>query len=353
MNDNKLVNNGDNSLNRSDRINKKKGNSFGNILIGVLSFLMILSIGFAYIATRLNTIKIDEPDDIGFVQDEDVNMEGDEKRDYYLSKEGITNILVIGVDGSYDDSRSDVMMIATIDENDNVMKLTSVMRDTLANIPTSNTYQKLNHSYMEGGPVETMRAVNKNFDLDIEDFVIFDFNSVEQAVDYIGGLPVNLDSGEARDLGLSEGEHLLSGKQAVMYVRIRKNSGGDTGRNKRQRELIKHILTYSKDMSKSQMIKFSLKMMPLVRTSYSYKDVETLINMYLGLMGETQFEQYSFPSVYEGAKLSDGLWYAVPVNMRENVIKLQEDIFGGDNYTPSRVVDRISSDIESRSGYYK
>src|SRR5699024_7011379 len=114
----------------------------------------------------------------------------------------IINVLVIGVDeGGFDNSRSDVMILASIDVDNKDIKLTSVMRDTLAYIPTSNTYQKLNHSYMEGGPEETRLAFNENFDLDIEDYVVFDFNAVSRVVDAVGGYPATINAGESEDMG--------------------------------------------------------------------------------------------------------------------------------------------------------
>ena len=108
----------------------------------------------------------------------------------------IFNILVVGVDeGGFDNSRSDVMIVASIDPDKKDIKLTSVMRDTLSYIPTSKTYQKLNHSYMEGGPKETVRAFTANFDLDIKDYVVFDFNAVSKVVDAVGGYPATINAG--------------------------------------------------------------------------------------------------------------------------------------------------------------
>lgn len=70
---------------------------------------------------------------------EEVNKEN---QDEIVDTPEILNVLIIGVDeGSFDNSRSDVMIIASIDFETKTVKLTSVMRDTLAHIPTSNTYQ--------------------------------------------------------------------------------------------------------------------------------------------------------------------------------------------------------------------
>ena len=51
--------------------------------------------------------------------------------------EGITNVLLIGVDARNLDEpcRSDSMIIATLDNNNKKVKLTSLFRDTLVDIP--------------------------------------------------------------------------------------------------------------------------------------------------------------------------------------------------------------------------
>lgn len=269
-------------------------------------------------------------------------------------EEDLTNILLIGVDeGGYDSARSDVMIIATIDSENKLLKLTSVMRDTLAYIPTSQTYQKLNHSYMEGGPLETMKAINTNLDLDIKDYIVFDFNTVKKAVDLVGGYPVNVTSGEAKDMGISKGQQTLNGKEAIQYMRVRYNSGGDPGRNQRQRDLIFYIMEYAKGMDKLELAKFASKIVPIIRTSYSLKDIDELIDLYLSIKDGITTEQHSFPSDYYGGILKDGLWYAVPKTMKTNVIELQNTVFNSPNYSPNDTVETISKKIEYRSGISK
>lgn len=265
----------------------------------------------------------------------------------------VINILVIGVDeGGFDNSRSDVMILASVDVEKKDVKLTSVMRDTLAYIPTSNTYQKLNHSYMEGGPKETKLAFNTNFDLDIEDYVVFDFNSVAKVVDLIGGYPANINAGESKDMGLSQGHHVLNGEQAVRYMRVRYNSGGDSGRNQRQRDLMEYVMKEAMSLGKRDMLSLATQVLPTIRTSYTLFDISELLDMY-GMMGsELEIEQYSFPSNYKGATLRDGLWYAVPKSMSDNVRTLHQNIYETENLGINNRVNTISENIQNRSGVY-
>ena len=243
-------------------------------------------------------------------------------------------------------------MLASIDVDNKTVKLTSVMRDTLAYIPTSDTYQKLNHSYMEGGPQEAVRAFNENFDLQIENYVVFDYEAVKKVVDFVGGYPVEVTNGEAKDMGISPGQQVLQGDLAVDYMRVRKNSGGDAGRNQRQRDMIVYVMEEAKDMGKLDMVTFAFKLLPEIRTSYSILDIKELIDLYGVIKDDLDVEQYSFPFEYKGKTLSDRLWYAVPKTMKYNVETLHGNIYGEDLYIASDRVEQISEAIESKSGVY-
>lgn len=344
-------------------MNKKRKLSTGikvgrSIFTIALVLLCGIAMGLEFLVPKLHTISVPKDDaELGIVSQEKTNLsEEDAKLHNEMSKK-VQNILVIGVDeGGYDSGRSDVMIIASLDGNHKKLKLTSVMRDTYSFLPTSESYQKLNHSYMEGGALETMKAINMNLDLGIRDFVIFDFDAVAKAVDYIGGYPVNMDAGEVIDMNnygtFYEGENLLNGEMATLYMRIRYNSGNDEGRNQRQRDLIVYLLKRAKDMSKGELVNFAKAMMPAVRTSYSFSDVEKLLALFEGMKDGVEMEQFSFPSNYSGVTLYDGLWYAVPNTMKSNVIELHKNIFGFDNYSPSDVVEEINQNIMDRSGVY-
>lgn len=327
--------------------------NYKKLLILIVVLIILITTAYFKLASSQKDDKVNNSS----IKVSDVN-EQDLKEDYDFKD--VRNILLIGVDeGGYDDSRSDVMIVATIDGENKVLKLTSIMRDTLAYIPTSNTYQKMNHSYMEGGPKETLQAINDNLDLDIKDYIVFDYNTVIEAVDFIGGYPANVTPNEAKDLQaettekITPGQQILSGKNAINYMRIRYNSGGDEGRNQRQRDLISYILKHSKELKKTELIKFAIKMTPLVRTSYSMSDIKELLNIYEVMKDNIVVEQHSFPFEYKGTILKDGLWYAVPNTMESNVIKFQNDVLKSENYVPSERLEKINEDIKNKSNVKK
>ena len=170
------------------------------------------------------------------------------------------NILLLGLDMARENSRrSDAILIATIDYGD--LRLTSILRDTLVDIPGYGT-GKLNAAYAHGGPELVMRTLNENFGLNIMHYVAVDFTALVDLVDALGGVDVNvteaemarinqnLDAARGRfeSLGYSapsltqcgENTH-LNGVQALYYARIRKLDS-DFMRASRQRALLEAML---------------------------------------------------------------------------------------------------------------
>lgn len=170
----------------------------------------------------------------------------------------IDNILLIGEDSSKRTgiSRADTMIILTIDNMNKCLKLTSLARDTLVDIPNRG-YDKLNHAYAYGGIDLLLDTINQNLNMNIKDYAIVDFNSFIEIVDIIGGVDIEVKENEISQLNLiidacyrlsnnnkeeikyitTSGNHHLNGYQALAYARIRKM---DTiyKRDERQRQIL-------------------------------------------------------------------------------------------------------------------
>jgi len=175
------------------------------------------------------------------------------------------NVLLLGLDVLDDASqRSDTMIIATIDYDS--VKLTSVMRDTLVDIP-GHGRQKINAAYACGGPEMAMRCVNEAFGLNITNYVAVDFVTLVRLVDAVGGIELEISDAELqqmnKNVGMSawmfrplgytaepmtkSGKVKLNGLFALGYARIRKIDS-DYMRTHRQRRVISAVL----DKIKSQ-----------------------------------------------------------------------------------------------------
>ena len=115
-----------------------------------------------------------------------------------------TTIALFGLDnrsnGNYKSGNSDVIMLARIDNETKEVKLVSVYRDTMLNMmddDDAEAYSKANAAFNMGGPDQAVRMLNVNLDLDIKEYVAFDFNAVAEAVDLLGGVEVEISTEEA------------------------------------------------------------------------------------------------------------------------------------------------------------
>ena len=125
--------------------------------------LVLMTVGFSSIYNmlgKIDNVKIDS-ENLG-INYEEIST--------YDNTENIKNIALFGVDSNDDSTgRSDAILILTIDNNHNKLKLTSIMRDSYVNIP-NHWMDKLNHAYAFGGPELAIQTLNNNFGLNIEDF---------------------------------------------------------------------------------------------------------------------------------------------------------------------------------------
>ena len=108
------------------------------------------------------------------------------------------NILLLGIDFLEDgQQRSDSMMIASVGYNS--VRLTSIMRDTLVDIPGYGEH-KLNSAYSYGGAEMAMRVVNETFKLNITNYIAVDFSTMVDLVDAVGGVDVEVEDKELEHL---------------------------------------------------------------------------------------------------------------------------------------------------------
>jgi LCP family protein required for cell wall assembly len=162
-----------------------------------------------------------------------------------------TNILLLGIDHRDDEpiegSRSDTIMVVSIDPPSKSVVLISFPRDLYVSIP-GYYQQRINVAHAQGGPQLVAQTIQANFGIKIDNFARVDFSGFEQVVDAVGGIivdvdrPVKDDEYPTEDYGamrlfLPPGPILLDGKSALMYARSR-HSESDFGRAKRQQRVL-------------------------------------------------------------------------------------------------------------------
>lgn len=269
---------------------------------------------------------------------------------YALSTDNknVYNILLIGKDGiSKENSRSDTMIILTIDNNHKILKLTSLARDTLVHIENKGP-DKLNHAFYYGGVDLLLKTINSNFNLNIKDYAIVDFKSFVEVINILGGVDINIENREIEDLNKSieacyglgidnlgnnieyivnSGENLLNGYQALAYCRLRK-SDNCFNRDNRQRKILQS-LAYK--LSKVSIWKYP----ELISTILKYVEVNISVEKIFNLaiisrnLKNYEMEQLEFPleNFREDGRLQVTDQYVIKWDKKENLKFLHEFIY--------------------------
>lgn len=252
------------------------------IVIGLLILLVTIPlIGFGTLYYKLNSIYDKEEAD----QIEKVEKVG-----------GITNILLVGVDGENVDrgNRSDAMMILTIDSDNNDIRLTSLARDTYVDIPGYST-EKLTHAYAYNGPSLLLETIKNNFGIYIDKYVSVSFSSFISIIDELGGVQIDITDKEVNEIpGVDEaGKQTLTGDQALSYSRIRYIDSAYQ-RDSRQRTVLQAVYNKLSTISKTEFLDISNTLLRYTKTNMTPIDIISISNQALKT-GDKEFDELEFP----------------------------------------------------------
>lgn len=199
----------------------------------------------------------------------------------------VTNILLIGVDGSSSDTslRSDTMLLVSIDRNNKKIKLTSFLRDTWAVIPSNKAYSKLNAACSYGGAQLVLDTIEYNYNVEIDHYMLVGFDMFSTIIDSVGGIEVEVTEKEAefmratakvtRNIQSGESVH-MDGAQALVYCRIRKLDS-DFMRTYRQRKVITALIDKAKSTDLLSLKNLADTVLPMVQTDISPMELTKLI----------------------------------------------------------------------------
>lgn len=284
---------------------------------------------------------------------------------------GYRNIALLGIDSRADDyglgNRSDCIIIASINQETNEVKLISVYRDTYVYVTESGKERldKITHAYSYGGAQNTLKSLNEALDLNITEFVTVNFDAVIAAVDSLGGVYIDIDSSEVNYINdyidaTSEssgvksshithaGNQKLDGVQAVSYSRVRYTAGGDYKRTERMRTVVEAMLSKAKTLGIGQLNSFADTILPKIRTNISSSEIWGLVPK---LASFKVTGSLGWPYETKGVTLDR--WYGVPVTLQSNVEKLHKEAFEQDDYEASDTVKEMSAAIVKKTGYSK
>ncbi len=291
---------------------KKKKRSPWAVLLAVMASLLavlLVAVGVLFLLFRYNYNDISDltESDLGITQDETD-----------VTPPEVINIALFGLDTRDPKSfkgNSDSIMVISIDQIHNKIKLVSILRDSLVPIDGYNC-GKINSAYAHGGPELAIKTLNQNFGLNIRHYATVNFSGMEEIIDAVGGIEVDITEAERVDANkhlvlqaqvegkkadkiLKSGKQVLSGIQAVSYARIRyvanpNGSANDFGRTDRQRYVMEQLFNKALAMPVSKYPGFARSLLPYTETSL---DIGTILKLAGILSKGVTFEQARVPDM--------------------------------------------------------
>lgn len=345
---------------------KKKMNKGLKIFLIILLVLVIFILGlgvagYTFVNGKIGKMQKENIDTTAVGINEETKQE----------LKGYRNIALLGIDSRADDyglgNRSDCMMIASINQETNEIKLISVYRDTYVYVMENGTKRldKITHAYSYGGAQNTLKSLNEAMDLNITEFVTVNFDAVIAAVDSLGGVYIDIDESEIKYVNdyidatsessgvksshiTHSGRQKLDGVQAVSYTRVRYTAGGDYKRTERMRTVVEAMLSKAKTLGVGQLNSFADAILPKIRTNISTSEIWGLIPK---LASFKVTESIGWPYDTKGITLDR--WYGVPVTLKSNVERLHKEAFEQEDYEASDTVKEMSAAIVKKTGYSK
>ncbi len=265
----------------------------------------------------------------------------------FRTEKNVYNIILLGVDPVT--KLTDSMIVATINQNKNTIKLTSFMRDILVDIPGHHP-NRLNTVYNKGGMTLLKQVFRESFGIELYGFVKVDYNILVDVVDELGGIELYVRAAVAEFLNTSnyiadeasrnlipDAMQKLNGYQVVGYCRQRKVGNGyeanDFARTQRQREVLTAIYNKFRNSSITDILGLMERVLPLVQTDLDRLDMISMATKALGGV-RNDIEQSRIPingSYTDLSYLAPGAEKAmrvIGIDFEANVEAIHEFMYG-------------------------
>ena len=350
------------------RKRKKHGKKMNKKKLRIIFFVTELIVLLVVVAALFVVSKIEKVQKVD-IPTEKINekiSESVKQNTQTGTMKGYVNIALFGVDTRKGeltkDTRSDTILIASINQDTGDIKLVSVYRDTYLNLG-NDTYNKCNAAYAEGGPEQAINMLNMNLDMNIQDFVTVGFGGLSDAIDDMGGLDLNIDEAEIQYLNDYEkkmaqqqgkeyvpvtqaGWQHLNGLQATAYCRIRYTAGDDFKRAERQRTVLNAIFEKAKTATPAQLTSVADDVFDEVYTSM---DLNEILGYLSRITSYKISDQGGFPqeNMRSTGRVGRKGSCVIPDTLESNVVWLHHFLFENYGYVVSDEVKEYSSQVES------
>lgn len=348
---------------RKAQTSRKKKNQRNKIILIVVELIVLAILAVVlYGISKLD--KIERPN----IQMEEIEVNEDIESEVVEVMEKYRTIAVFGLDnrnsGKFTTGNSDVMILVSINNETQEVKMCSVYRDTFLDVG-GGVFKKANAAFSKDGPQAALAMLNKNLDLQISDYVIVDFNAVINCIDLMGGIEMTITDEEAlwmkgyiiclneendRDSEVLEegGTYHLDGVQALAYSRVRYTAGDDYKRSERQRDVIKKMAETAQKSDLKTINAIIDEVFGQISTSFSNAD---LISLAAQIFNYNITGSAGFPFSKNTVDVSGAGNVVAPCTLETNVVQLHKFLYNNDNYVPSSTVKTNSKHIENVTGF--
>lgn len=300
---------------------------------------------------------------------------------------GYTNIALFGLDSRDSQmdigTHSDSIMVVSINNDTNAVRIASVYRDTMLKVTDQEGnvfHTKANQGFFKGGAEGAVSMLNTNLDLNITDYAIINFSGLTEIIDSLGGLDIQITKEEQKYINFylietrkitgmkcedvtGYGKVHLNGLQATSYCRIRYTAfydeegnkySDDLGRTARQRFIISKIVEKIKKAGVSDTLSLAGDIMnknaegehPFIKCSLGYEEIMDLIPVLIDYKIE---DATGFPFTLDTPTIH-GASMVVAQGLSYNVQQLHRFLFDEEDYEVSYQVQEISDYITDYTG---
>ena len=265
--------------------------------------------------------------------------------DQKMKSKNVVNVLLIGADSrkGTNTGNTDTMLLVSLNKKTKQIKLVSFMRDSYLYIEgKNNSYcSKLNAAFSMGGPETLMTTIENNYKIEIDNFVMVNFESFKAIIEAMGGVTVDVKKYEANyannryKLSMPYGDDVtLNGEEALAFCRIRGcDADGDISRTRRQRSVINAIINRVTSASVSDLNKYLNVLLPYVYTGFKRSEILSL-GMKAITNGWAFYDrsELQIPTNETCQSGSMGSWIWV-VDYQQAAHILQNELYGTSNIT--------------------
>ncbi|WP_162890766.1 LCP family protein [Suicoccus acidiformans] len=276
------------------------------------------------------------------------------EQDVELTQGHPINVLLVGLDGDArenDPKRSDTLILVNVNPENQSMKMLSIPRDTLVDIPGQSEPDKVNHAFAFGGIELTIETLQNYLQVPIDYYAVINMQSLIEVIDAIGGIEVTSPlSFEYRGTEFHEGEtRQVDGVKAMNFARMRYDDPeGEIGRQNRQKIVIKAMI--DKVLSMDGVAAYPRLLQVVSRNVQTNVNLGELLSIYqyylpaLNHISSIKFEQL------EEVFMDEVFYFNIPLSSRVKVSNEYRLLSGLRPITQSALADPLGTGEAGQEG---